>query len=293
MVLVASRLGAPLAFTWSRRGREVNRGLGRRRSGPPSAIFALAIVIPALAGYPHPAPSPTPRGVDAPASPTRPSSRAVAFSHFRHSRLQASQPASLRDSRTVAPAPPFVVTSSRVVAAGLPYTWRPGCPVGPSALRELRLRYWGFDGVAHLGRIVVNASVVAQVITVFRALYDKRFPIWEMVPEDAYHGNDNAAASADDTSGFNCRYAVAPGPPRWSVHAYGEAIDVDDVQNPYVDGNTIIPPAGRAYLNRVDVRPGMAVPGGELVDAFAAVGWYWGGRWAASPDYQHFSLTGG
>jgi len=55
----------------------------------------------------------------------------------------------------------------------------------------------------------------------------------------------------------------------------------------------IIPPAGRAYLDRSHVRPGMAVLGGELVDAFKSVGWYWGGRWTGSPDYQHFSLTGG
>jgi hypothetical protein len=77
------------------------------------------------------------------------------------------------------------------------------------------------------------------------------------------------------------------------VHAFGEAIDVNDVQNPYVDGSTVIPPAGTAYLNRNLYRPGMAVPGGQLVKAFASVGWYWGGRWAATPDYQHFSATGG
>jgi D-alanyl-D-alanine carboxypeptidase len=155
------------------------------------------------------------------------------------------------------------------------------------------MSYWGFDATAHAGAMVINASVVSSVVRVFRTLYRERFPIWEMVPEDAYHGNDNAAAAADDTSGFNCRYAVAPGPPRWSVHAYGEAVDVNDIQNPYVDGTTIIPPAGAAYLNRSDVRPGMAVPGGHLVQAFQSVGWYWGGRWVSSPDYQHFSLTGG
>ncbi len=157
----------------------------------------------------------------------------------------------------------------------------------------LRLGYWGFDAKAHTGSMVVNGSVVTAVTQVFRTLYDERFPIKEMVPEDKYHGNDNAAAAADDTSGFNCRYAVAPGPPQWSVHAYGEAIDVNDVQNPYVYGSVIIPPAGKAYLDRSDVRPGMAVPGGELVEAFKSVGWYWGGRWTGSPDYQHFSLTGG
>lgn len=187
----------------------------------------------------------------------------------------------------------FSYTVSKVTTADVPYTWRPGCPVGPAHLRELHMTYWGFDARPHTGEMVVNASVVDDVVRVFRTLYEKRFPIWEMVPEDAYHGNDNKAAAADDTSGFNCRYAVAPGPPKWSVHAYGEAIDVNDVQNPYVDGNTIIPPAGKAYLDRSDVRPGMALPGGTLVEAFASVGWYWGGRWTGSPDYQHFSLTGG
>jgi hypothetical protein len=157
----------------------------------------------------------------------------------------------------------------------------------------LHLTYWGFDRRAHQGEMVVNAGVAGDVITIFRTLYNERFPVAEMVPQDAYGGSDNAAAAADDTSGFNCRFAVAPGPPQWSVHAFGEAIDVNDVQNPYVEGTTVIPPAGTAYLDRADERPGMAVPGGPLVDAFASVGWFWGGRWTASPDYQHFSLTGG
>jgi hypothetical protein len=206
-------------------------------------------------------------------------------------------PTTIAVPRTVAPSttttvPAFTETVSAVTAADVPYTWRTGCPVAPSQLRMIHLTYWGFDGAAHTGTIIVNTSVVPSVVQVFRTLYGERFPVQEMVPEDAYHGNDNLAAAADDTSGFNCRDAVAPGPPQWSVHAYGEAIDVNDVQNPYIDGSTIIPPSGAAYEDRGDVRPGMAVPGGELVEAFASVGWYWGGRWTASPDYQHFSLTG-
>jgi hypothetical protein len=77
------------------------------------------------------------------------------------------------------------------------------------------------------------------------------------------------------------------------VHAYGEAIDVNDVENPYVDGSTIIPPSGAAYLERSDARPGMALAGGVVVKAFASIGWQWGGRWYPGTDYQHFSLTGG
>ena len=188
--------------------------------------------------------------------------------------------------------PAFNSSVSSVTAGQLGGTWHVGCPVDPSQLRQLQLTYWGFDNNSHLGTIIVNASVVDQIIEVFSTLYAARFPIKEMVPEAAYSGDDNAAAAADDTSGFNCRYAVAPGPPQWSMHAFGEAIDVNDVQNPYVAGSTIIPQAGAAYLDRSDVRPGMAVPGSTVVDAFTAIGWGWGGVWVGTTDYEHFSING-
>jgi hypothetical protein len=114
-----------------------------------------------------------------------------------------------------------------------------------------------------------------------------------MQPESAFGGKDPASMAADNTSGFNCRYAVATGPKQWSVHAYGEAIDVNPVQNPYVFNGVAQPANGKLYANRSDVRPGMAEPRGVLNSAFASVGWLWGGRWTASPDYQHFSATGG
>jgi hypothetical protein len=175
----------------------------------------------------------------------------------------------------------------------VPYTWRAGCPVGPAALRRLHLTYWGFDNQAHTGTLVVNANVADEVVTVFKALYAAGFPIRRMQPVDAYQGSDPKSMAADNTSGFNCRYAVAPGPKSWSVHAYGEAIDVNTVENPYVEGGQVMPTEGKPYVNRSTIRPGMAVGGGELVTAFASVGWKWGGRWTDSPDYQHFSKSGG
>jgi hypothetical protein len=196
-------------------------------------------------------------------------------------------------SSTLNKLPPFAESESPVSAAEVHFTWRPGCPVGPSSLRLLHLRYVGFDHRSHTGTIVVNVAVVGDVEAIFRRLYAAGFPIHSMKPEDAFKGSDPASMAADNTSGFNCRYAVAPGRPMWSVHAYGEAIDVNPLQNPYLEGGTVQPSAGAAYLDRADVRPGMAELGGTLVSAFSRVGWYWGGRWAASPDYQHFSLTGG
>ena len=128
---------------------------------------------------------------------------------------------------------------------------------------------------------------------VFRRLYAARFPIRRMQPVARFGGSDDRSMAADNTSAFNCRYAVAPGAKRWSVHAYGEAIDVNTVENPYLEGGRVLPPAGRAFTDRGHVRRGMAVAGGVLVRAFASVGWLWGGRWTGSPDWQHFSKTGG
>src|SRR5215470_10941478 len=154
--------------------------------------------------------------------------------------------------------PPFVARVEHVTAAQLPHSWRPSCPVGPAQLRRVRLSTIGFDGKEHAGVLIVNARVVDDVVDVFRTLYRARFPIRRMRPVDAYGGSDDRSMAADNTSSFNCRYAVAAGPKRWSVHAYGEAIDVDTVENPYVEGGRVLPPAGRAYVNRADVRPGMA-----------------------------------
>ena len=192
----------------------------------------------------------------------------------------------------VAVLPPFAAQVQTVTAAELGPSWHAGCPVPPAALRRVRLRYVGFDGRSHLGALVVNTAVVGEVTAIFRRLYDERFPIRRMRTIDAYHAVDELSLDADNTAGFNCRYAVAPGPKTWSVHAYGEAIDVNPVENPYLLQGVVHPRAGRAYLDRTKVRRGMAVPGGRLVQAFALAGWQWGGRWTASPDYQHFSSNG-
>ena len=189
----------------------------------------------------------------------------------------------------VAALPPFVAHVERVTAHQLGASWHRGCPVAPAQLRRVRLRYVGFDGQAHAGQLIVNARVVPQVTQVFRELYASRFPIRRMVPVSAYGASDDRAAAADDTSSFNCRRAVTSGPPSWSMHAYGEAIDVNDVENPYVEGSRVLPPRGRAFLDRSNLRPGMAVAGGVLVRAFATVGWGWG---ASFRDYQHFSVNG-
>src|ERR671915_525343 len=189
-----------------------------------------------------------------------------------------------------APVPRFTSEVTPVRWADLRHSYRGGCPVGPAELRTVRLTYWGFDGRTHTGKLVVHRRVTADVVAVFRKLYAARFPIRRMVPVSAYRGSDDASMAADNTSAFNCRFVG--GTTRWSMHAYGEAIDINPVENPYVQGARVSPPAGRRYLDRSRRRPGMVVEGDAVVRAFAAVGWRWGGRWTGSKDYQHFSTTG-
>jgi hypothetical protein len=157
-------------------------------------------------------------------------------------------------------------------------------------LRILRLPYRGFDGPRRVGRLIVHESVAAEVVDVFRRLYAARFPIRRMVPVDAYGGSDFRSIEADNTSAFNCRYV--DGTRRWSEHAYGRAIDVNPIENPYVAGGTTSHRASRPFLDRSRRRPGMAFEGGALVRAFDRIGWGWGGRWTTVKDYQHFSASG-
>jgi hypothetical protein len=172
-------------------------------------------------------------------------------------------------------------------------SWRPGCPVALSDLRLLRIGYWGFDRRPHVGRMIVAASAVDPVRRAFEELFGERFPIRRMRLIDDYDGSDHASIEADNTSAFNCRKAT--GSSRFSEHAYGRAIDVNPIENPYVypDGTTVHR-ASRPYLDRSRHRRGMAYRGGVLVRAFTRVGWSWGGDWKppSATDFQHFSATG-
>src|SRR5881409_2851296 len=167
----------------------------------------------------------------------------------------------------VALQPPFTHSVSRVTAAQLPHSWRPGCPVSPARLRRVRLTYWGFDGRAHTGALVANEDAVSDLVHVFSRLYAVRFPIRRLRPIDAYGGKDERSLEADNTAAFNCRYVIGPGPRRWSAHAYGEAIDVNPVENPYLESGRLHPRTGRVYLDRGRVRPGM----GRALDRLAGL----------------------
>jgi D-alanyl-D-alanine carboxypeptidase len=171
-------------------------------------------------------------------------------------------------------------------------SWHPGCPIGFADLRLLTVSHWGFDGRSHHGRLVVHRDHAQGMLRAMRRLYRLRFPIRRMQLVDAYGADDRRSMAADNTSAFNCR--TVAGTTRWSEHAYGRAIDVNPVENPYVTGSGYVsPPAGAPFAQRSRRTKGLIHRRGPVVEAFAAVGWEWGGDWAWPKDYQHFSATGG
>lgn len=201
------------------------------------------------------------------------------------------------------PRPSATITSRggfRAVAGPLPpevtgrmhgVSWRPDCPVGLDGLAYLELVHHTFDGGTAPGVLVVHTDHATDVLEVFAALYEAGFPIERMRLVDDYGADDDASMDDNNTHAFNCRRVS--GSSNWSEHAFGRAVDINPVQNPYVTrAGAVSPAAGAVYLDRGIVRPGMIVRPGPVVEAFDAAGWGWGGDWTTIRDYHHFSSTG-
>lgn len=169
-------------------------------------------------------------------------------------------------------------------------SWRPGCPVSRGNLRLIRARHWDFRGEVDWGALIVHRKEKREVVRALRKLFRAEFPIRKMKLIDKYGGDDRRSMRADNTSAFNCRFVA--GTSRWSEHAYGRAIDVNPVENPYASGSHVSPPVGRPYADRSRDAKGMIHRGDEAWRAFRSIGWKWGGQWPGPKDYQHFSATG-
>ncbi|WP_210438610.1 CapA family protein [Nocardioides xinjiangensis] len=191
--------------------------------------------------------------------------------------------------------PAYAASVSRIdadLAQRMRRSHRPGCPVPLRDLRHLRMTHRDLDGRARTGELVVHRRWARAVTGVFGRLYDAGWPIARMRLVDDYGADDDASMAANNTSGFNCRRVA--GQSSWSQHAFGAAIDLNPVQNPYVRPGSVDPPAGRRFVaidrgRSAPVAPGVVRAGDLVVRAFARIGWEWGGDWLSSKDYQHFA----
>jgi len=195
-------------------------------------------------------------------------------------------------ARSLAAAPPaFHATVSDVEGAirdQIHWSWHPGCPVALEHLRVVTGDHFTFAGLVEKGTIVVHEDAAEAVRSVLEKLFAAQYPIARMVPIDAFEGDDDRSIAANNSSGFNCR-EVAGKPGVWSQHAYGRAVDLNPVQNPYVKDGVVSPLEGRRFVDRSLRDPGVIHEGDAVVRAFDDVGWHWGGRWKHQLDYQHFS----
>ena len=195
-----------------------------------------------------------------------------------------------------------ISVSGPLSRADVPWSWRPGCPVKPKQLRAMTMGFWGFDGLAHRGTLVVRAGAVPAMRTAFTRAFDARFRIRRMVPVDAYYRDgrasparsDTLSMNADNTSAFNCRPKT--GRSSYSEHSYGLAVDINPFENPARAGSRIYPAAAasRYYWNRAAHRsdPGVITKRSSIYRGMRAAGWSWGGSWSGGRDYQHFSRSG-
>jgi poly-gamma-glutamate synthesis protein (capsule biosynthesis protein) len=235
-------------------------------------------------------------GGDGPPRPLSGPPRRAAISDWRglrHCTGLARRPSA--GSGSLTPAAPYAATIQRIgpaFRARMRYSHHHGCPVAWSDLRYLTIAYVGFDGAAHRGEMVVHRRYATAIVDVFRRLYDARWPIRRMRLVDDYGGDDGRSMAANNTSGYNCR--LVAGTETLSAHAYGAAIDINPVQNPYLTRVAIHPPAATAFStvdrsNDARVPLGAIREGDVVVRAFARIGWDWGGHWPAPKDFQHFA----
>ncbi|WP_156744469.1 M15 family metallopeptidase, partial [Mycobacterium sp. E740] len=185
------------------------------------------------------------------------------------------------------PAPARVLP---VTAAELGDSWRPGCPLGPTQLRRVEIDHLGMDGQIHRGDLIVHEDLVPEVIEIFEQLRRIGYPIEKMRTPDHYPGAEDELSMRDNnTSAFNCR--GIPDSDNWSLHAYGRAIDINPLINPYIDSTGAFEPANAApYVDRARTDPGILHDGDPAVRVFTDRGWTWGGDWRTPKDYQHFEL---
>ncbi|NUU15751.1 M15 family peptidase [Cellulomonas humilata] len=247
--------------------------MGRR-----ARTAAIVMVVALLSGCASSQASRAPRAASTPSATSTP--------------VTAPSAPDATEDPVVAVPPAFTSAISPItpeLAARMEPSWRPGCPVPLEDLRYVTVTHRGFDGVDRQGELVVHADAAEAMVTVFHALFDAGYPVRSMRLVDDFGASDDDSMAADNTSAFNCR--AITGGSEWSEHAYGRAIDLNPVENPYVRGSSVAPDEGRAYADRPD-SPGVIHAGDEVVRAFASVGWLWGGDWESPIDYQHFSSSG-
>lgn len=172
------------------------------------------------------------------------------------------------------------------------WLWNSNCPVRWEDLSIVTVIYRGFDGKSHTGRIIAHDSVAPKLGFALGMLYQGGFRVYQMDFMNTLATTQYPDLPSNNTYSFHCRNTT--GGSTWSQHAYGKAIDLNPVENPYFKQSTgyVFPPAGSQYIIRIPLKTGMIGPNSLTETAFYRIGWTWGGRWSSIKDWMHFSESG-
>lgn len=200
--------------------------------------------------------------------------------------LLALSPLAPPSAAVGATVPAITPLSGAMRAAMIGKSWKPGCPVSLDDLRSVRVAYLGFDGFTHTGIIVAHKRLANEVASIFAELYAARFPIRKVAPWEQY--GPDVYAERDITVGFYCEKAD-DAPTEWSSHAYGIAIDVNPLENPFLNRKHVWWPKSAAQYGPRDNVRGKITTASAAFKIFTRHGWYWGGLYVGESDYMHFN----
>lgn len=165
-----------------------------------------------------------------------------------------------------------------------------GCTTKITSLRYIRVLHYGFDGEIYVGELIVNQKIEKDIIEIFKELFDAKYPIEKMLLIDEFDADDNLSMEANNTSSFNFR--MVDGTTSLSKHAYGLAIDINPMYNPYVrtvnKQEVVVPVNGTEYADRSLECEYYIKKDDVVYKIFNEHGFTWGGDWTSSKDYQHF-----
>lgn len=168
-------------------------------------------------------------------------------------------------------------------------------------LRYIKVLHYNFRHQIQVGELVVNQAIAEDCRQIFMELFQEEYEIHSMYLIDRYYEKDQArngeqvdisSINDDNTSAFH--YRKIAGTEVLSNHAYGMAIDINPLENPYVKEadlqQTVASPYKdyNSYKDRTAQRAHMISKDDACYRIFKAHGFQWGGEWNGNKDYQHF-----
>lgn len=161
-------------------------------------------------------------------------------------------------------------------------------------LSYVHILHYNFDGYPAQGELICNTAIAQDLTEIFYELYVNEYRLEKVRLIDEYNGDDTASMEDNNTSCFN--YRTVDNSTHLSKHAFGLAIDINPLYNPYItygaDGSErVSPEASLDYADRSASFPYKIDENDLCYKLFKEHGFTWGGNWNSSKDYQHFQKT--